>query len=358
MTTMDPEATPAQDWRDLIDLQRLAGWMDERALGRDEITDPVLLAGGTQNVLLRFRRGERAFVLRRPSRHLRANSNETMLREARVLGALAGTPVPHPGLIAGCADTGVIGAAFYLMEPVDGFNPGASGLPPLHAGDRGMRRRIGFAMVDAILALGAVDVAAVGLSDFGRADGFLERQVPRWRRQLDSYSACAGWPGAAAIPGLQRVADWLEANRPARFTPGILHGDFHQTNVMIRHHGPEIAAVIDWELATIGDPLLDLGWMLAAWPRADGSHHSPNRLQPWDGFATADELIAYYAERSPRDTRHIRWYAVLACYKFGIILEGSYARACAGQAPMETGQRLHRATLGLFDRAAEWIDRG
>ncbi|MEP7101944.1 MAG: phosphotransferase family protein [Burkholderiales bacterium] len=348
----------ALHWRELIDLNRLAGWMNGRELGHGEITEPVVLAGGTQNVLLRFRRGECEFVLRRPSRHLRAKSNETMLREARVLGALAGTPVPHPTLIAGCADTEVIGAAFYLMEPVDGFNPGASGLPQLHAGDRAMRRRMGFAMVDAILALGAVDHVAVGLSDFGLVDGYLERQVPRWRKQLDSYSALAGWPGPAAIPELQPVADWLEANRPATFTPGILHGDFHQTNVMFRHDGPELAAVIDWELATIGDPLLDLGWMLSAWPRPDGSHHSPNRLQPWDGFATADELIAYYAERSPRDMSHFRWYAVLACYKFGIILEGTYARACAGQAPVETGERLHRSTLALFKRAAEWIERG
>ncbi|HEY4068298.1 MAG TPA: phosphotransferase family protein [Burkholderiaceae bacterium] len=347
----------AQDWRELIDLKRLAGWMDEHALGAGAIADPTLLAGGTQNVLVRFRRGEREFVLRRPSRHLRANSNETMVREARVLGALTGTPVPHPGLIAGCADTDVMGAAFYLMEPIDGFNPGASGLPPLHAGDRAMRRRMGFAMVDAIIALGSVNVDAVGLSDFGRAEGFLERQVPRWRKQLDGYSALADWPGPGAIPELQAVADWLEANRPAHFTPGILHGDFHLTNVMFRHDGPELAAVIDWELATVGDPLLDLGWMLATWPRPDGAHHTPNRVQPWDGFATGDELIQYYGDHSPRDTSKARWYAVLACYKLGIILEGSYARACAGQAPMETGQRLHNATLALFKRAVEQIER-
>jgi len=347
----------AQDWRELIDLKRLAGWMDERALGGGEIVDPELLAGGTQNVIIRFRRGEREFVLRRPARHLRSNSNETMVREARVLGALAGTPVPHPGLVAGCADTGVIGAAFYLMEPVDGFNAGAVGLPALHTGERGIRRRMGFAMVDAILALGAVNVEAVGLSDFGRSEGFLERQVSRWRRQLEGYSALAGWPGAADIPELEAVADWLQANRPARFTPGILHGDFHLSNVMFRHDGPELAAVIDWELATVGDPLLDLGWLLATWPAPDGTHHSANRIQPWDGFATADELIAYYADNSPRDTRNIRWYAVLACYKLGILLEGTYARACAGKAPVETGQRLHRATLALFKRAAAQIAR-
>ena len=351
------EPRPAPDWRDLIDLKRLAGWMDERALGTGAIGEPVPLAGGTQNILVRFARGDREFVLRRPSRHLRANSNETMVREARVLGALAGTPVPHPGLIAGCADPGVIGAAFYLMEPIDGFNPGAGGLPPLHAGDRAMRRRMGFAMVDAILELGALDIDAVGLSDFGRTEGFLERQVPRWRKQLDSYAALPKWPGPGAISHLQRVADWLQANCPKRFTPGILHGDFHLSNVMFRNDGPELAAVIDWELATIGDPLLDLGWLLATWPRPDGSHHSPNRITPWDGFATADELIARYAENSPRDTGNVRWYIVLACYKLGIILEGSYARACAGQAPREIGERLHTATLGLFERAADQIER-
>jgi aminoglycoside phosphotransferase (APT) family kinase protein len=213
-------------------------------------------------------------------------------------------------------------------------------------------------MVDAILALAALDIDAVGLADFGRTNGFLERQVPRWRKQLESYSACAGWPGAHCIPDLQRVADWLDANRPATFTPGILHGDFHLTNVMFRPDGPELAAVIDWELATIGDPLLDLGWMLATWPLPDGSHHSTNNVKPFDGFPTAAELIAYYAERSPRDMSNVRWYAVLACYKLGILLEGTHARACAGQAPAATGERLHRATLGLFGRAAEWIDHG
>ncbi|MDO8704360.1 MAG: phosphotransferase family protein [Sulfuricaulis sp.] len=351
---MDP--LQATDWHDLVDFQRLTRWMDERGLGRGQIEGATLLAGGTQNLLLKLRRGELEFVLRRPPRHLRANSNETMAREAKVLAALAGSDVPHPDLIAACTDTEVLGAAFYLMKPVDGFNVTSSGLPALHAADRAVRRRMGFAMVDAITALGAIDPAAVGLSDFGRPDGFLERQVPRWRKQLESYAACAGWPGAGAIPEVQQVADWLETHRPLYFTPGILHGDFHLANVMFRHDSGELAAVVDWELATLGDPLLDLGWMLATWPRPDGSHHANLGIHPWDGFPVAEELIERYAQRTTRDMTAIRWYAVLACYKLGIILEGSFARACAGQAPVEIGQRLHRSTLGLFRRAADWIE--
>lgn len=349
-----------QAWHELVDPVALAAWMDTQGLGGrngGDITHPTLLAGGTQNVLLKFERGARSFVLRRPSRHLRANSNETMGREARVLAALAGSAVPHPALIAACADTAVIGAAFYLMEPVDGFNAAHAGLPALHASDPLLRRRMGFAMVDAIAALAAVDVAAVGLADFGRAEGFLERQVPRWRKQLEGYAACEGWPGPQSLPEVRRVGDWLDAHRPAAFTPGLLHGDFHIANVMFRHDGPELAAVVDWELATVGDPLLDLGWLLATWPRPDGSHHTPNRVQPWNGFPLAPELVEHYAQRSQRDLSAIRWYAVLACYKLAIILEGSHARACAGQAPRDTGERLHGAALGLFRRAVDWIEQ-
>ncbi len=354
-----PVSTEAsqQAWQDLVDPAALAAWMDTQGLGGGGIEEATLLAGGTQNILLKFDRGARSFVLRRPSRHLRANSNETMGREARVLAALAGSAVPHPALIAACADTTVIGAAFYLMEPVHGFNAAHAGLPELHASDPSMRRRMGLAMVDAIAALAAVDIAAVGLSDFGRAEGFLERQVPRWRRQLEGYAACEGWPGPECLSEVQRVGDWLEAHRPAAFMPGLLHGDFHLANVMFRHDGPELAAVVDWELATVGDPLLDLGWLLATWPRPDGAHHTPNRVQPWSGFPLAQDLVERYAQRSGRDLSSIRWYAVLACYKLGIILEGSHARACAGQAPRDTGERLHSAALGLFQRAVEWIEQ-
>jgi aminoglycoside phosphotransferase (APT) family kinase protein len=330
-----------------VDLTALAAWMDTQGLGSGPITDTALLGGGTQNILLRFERAGRTYVLRRPPEHKRDNSDETMRREARVLTALAGGPVPHPEVIAACATTEEIGAAFYLTELVDGFNP-TTGLPPLHAGDAAVRHRMGLAMVEAIATLGGLDHEALGLADLGRPDGYLERQVPRWRRQLESYSALGGYPGPD-IPGVDAVARWLDEHRPASFRPGIIHGDFHLANVLFRPDGPELAAVVDWELTTIGDPLIDLGWLLATWPDPDAPGPPPQVLS--GGWPTPTELVEHYGSRTDRDLSAVDWYAVLACYKLGIILEGTHARAFAGLAPTATGDLLHTMTVGLFERA-------
>jgi aminoglycoside phosphotransferase (APT) family kinase protein len=341
--------------RDLVDFARVAEWMDGRGLPPGPIDNAELLAGGTQNILLRFARGGRRYVLRRPPQHKRRNSDETMRREAQVLAALAGSGVPHPGLIAACPETDVIGAAFYLMEPVDGFNP-TTGLPEPYASDPAARHRVGLDLVDSIAALGRVDHVAVGLADFGKPEGFLERQVERWRSQLAGYSELDGYPGPE-IPHLDEVAAWLDANRPQVWRAGIMHGDCHLANVMFARDTPRIAAIVDWEMSTIGDPLLDLGWMLATWPDADGSGAGSIGVQPWDGFPTEAELVARYAERSDRDLSSIDWYAVLACYKLGIVLEGTHARACAGKADRGMGDLLHATTIGLFERAHARIRR-
>jgi len=336
-----------------VDLVILEQWMDEQGLPAGRIEATQRLEGGTQNILLRFTRAGRDYVLRRPPIHKRANSDETMRREARVLAALHGTDVPHPGLIAACPDEELIGAAFYLMEPIDGFNA-SSGLPPLHAGSREIRRGMGFAMAEGIASLGAVDYRAVGLEGLGRPEGYLERQVSRWRHQLESYSALAGYPGPE-IPGVDEVAAWLEANRPPDSPPGILHGDYHIANVMFSHEGPELAAIIDWELATVGDPLLDLGALVASWPDAQGNSPLGNSNGVLDGLPSARELIAHYAARSRRSLDAIDWYVVLACYRLGIILEGTHARACAGRADRRIGDLLHATTVGLFERARGYL---
>ncbi len=338
-----------------VDLAALAAWMDGEGLGDGPIADAVLLGGGTQNILMKFERSGRTYVLRRPPPHLRANSNETMRREARVLAAIAGTPVPHPGLIAACGDETVIGAAFYLMEPVDGFNP-TTGLPPLHAGSEEVRHRMGLALVEGIAALGALDYRALGLDGLGKPDNYLERQVERWKGQLASYGEFAGWTGPQEIPGVDKVAAWLTAHRPADFQPGIIHGDYHLANVMYRYDSPELAAIVDWELTTIGDPLIDLGWLLATWPETNNDTAADSiSVKPWTGFPAAGELVEHYRQRTTRDLSAIDWYAVLACYKLGIILEGTHARACAGKAPKATGDLLHAKTIGLFQRALRWI---
>lgn len=337
-----------------VDMDALAAWMDGEGLGEGPLTAGGLLTGGTQNILIRFTRSGRDYVLRRPPLHPRPESNETMRRESRLLAALSGTDVPHPALIAACGDESVLGAAFYLMEPVDGFNP-AAGLPPLHAGSPQVRRCMGLSMVEALVALAKVDYQAVGLGNFGNVEGWLERQVGRWAKQLASYRTFAGWPGPESLGDVAAVGEWLERHRPDQFEPGILHGDYHLANVMFHHHSGELAAIIDWELATIGDPLVDLGWMLATWPE-EGEEPIIN-IRPWQGFPTQAELVAHYRALSGRSF-DADWYAIFACYKLGILLEGTYARACAGKAPGETGDKLHVRARWLLDRALRWMNEG
>lgn len=336
-----------------VDLGALADWMDGEGLTGGPIGGAEPLAGGTQNILLRFSRGGREYVFRRGPWHLRPRSNDVIRREALVLAALEGTDVPHPTLIAHCPDETVLdGAVFYLMEPVEGFNATVS-MPALHASDAGVRHEMGLCAVDGIVRLGDVDHVAVGLADFGRPEGFLERQVSRWTAELESYSRFDGYPGPE-IPGLEPVAAWLDSNRPTSFVPGIMHGDYHLANLLYSFDGPGLAAIVDWEMCTIGDPLLDLGWLVAMWPGPDGEGGGitiPSALGALGGLCSGDELVARHASQTARDMSAIDWYTALACFKCGIVLEGTNARACAGKAPREIGDLLHSITLGLFARA-------
>ncbi len=342
------------DFSEVVDLDALTSWMTDQGFGAHPIEGAHLLEGGTQNFLLKFHHDNRDYVLRRPPKHLRKNSNDTMKREARVLGALAGSKVPHPGFIASCSDESVLGCCFYLMEPVEGFNA-TTGLQDYHRRDPAVRHRMGLAMIEGITALGSIDYRAVGLEGFGKPEGFLERQVPRWQAQLQSYNKLEGWPGPASLPGIDTIPEWLDDNRPAAFVPGIMHGDYHLANVMFCYDSPELAAIVDWELCTIGDPLIDLGWLMSMWH--DPEEDTPARVQPWEGFPSIDEMIAHYAERSSRNLDALPWYGVLACFKLGSILEGTHARACAGLAPRETGDALHTSTINLFSRALRMIGK-
>ncbi|MBT6038400.1 MAG: phosphotransferase family protein [Halieaceae bacterium] len=339
----------------LINIGKLTAWMDGQHLEEGAISDLGLLAGGTQNILLSFTRNGRSFVLRRPPTTPPPGRNKSIQREAHVLEALAKTKVPHARLIAACADEQVIGASFYIMEPVDGFNA-TNGLPPLHRADSSIRREMGFAFIDCATELARIDYIAVGLKDFGRPDNFLHRQVDRWRRQLTGYQDFNGWPGPAALPGVDYVSDYLAANCPENFTPGILHGDYSIGNVMYCRESSKIKAIVDWELSTIGDPLVDLGHIVATWHKSGGPNLSVLRVKPWKGFPSAEELITRYASNCTRDLSQINWYIVLACCRLAIIIEGTYARACAGEASMETGILLHETAIRLIQRALYHIE--
>lgn len=336
----------------IADFAAIGRWMDEQDLSGGEFGAVTAIGGGTQNIMLRFTRGDREYVLRRGPKHLRAKSNEVIRRESRLLRALDATEIRSPRVIAACSDESVIGASFYLMEPITGFNPQTE-LPALHAGDPAIRHGMGLSAVEAIARLGALDYRALGLDDYGKPEGFLERQVPRWLRELDSYTANDGYPGPR-IPGLERVGDWLERHRPADPAPGIMHGDCHLANMMFDYDGPEVAAMVDWEMSTIGDPLLDLGWQLATRPEPGTVGAGlMGTLGTVGGLPTPAEMIEHYGTFSDRDLSAVTWYTVLACFKLGIVLEGTHARACAGKAPTPVGDFLHAVTLELFERAQQ-----
>jgi aminoglycoside phosphotransferase (APT) family kinase protein len=335
----------------VVNLDAVAEWMDRAGLESGAIVDAQLLGGGTQNVMVTFTRGSRDFVLRRGPRHLRAKTNDSLLREMKILSALAGSAVPHPQLIAGATDTSILGdSVFYLMEPVEGFNA-ATTMPEPHATDAAIRHDMGLAMVDAIAELGALDYGAIGLADYGHPEGFLERQAPRWLAELASYDSYSDYP-RNSLPAPSTIAEWLVAHTPKAWRPGIMHGDFHIANVMFEPMGPGVAAVVDWEMSTIGDPLLDLGWMIATWPR-DGvpTGIAASALSAAGGLATVTELVDRYAKRSDRDVSDVLWYTVLACFKLGVVLEGTHARSHAGQAPTSVGRHLHLLAVELFERA-------
>ncbi len=334
-----------------IDLDALARWMDDQHLGDGPITDVVGLTGGTQNIVVRLEHAGRSYVLRHPPTVKRANSDETMRREARVLAALPGSGVPHARLIAACADESVLGSAFYLMEPVDGVNVFDTGVPDALRGvDE--QRALAESMVDALAALVHVDHVAGGLGDLGRAENWHGRQVGRWSRQLDGYRELPGYDGPD-LPGHFEVAAWLADRRPSGGRLGLIHGDFHFANVLIAHDRPEVVAVIDWELATIGDPLLDLGHLLSTWP---GTGDAQLVVHGADAMPGPDEVIDRYASRTGLDLTDLGWFRVLAAYRLAVLLEGTHARAAAGHAPTEVGDRLHTKAAALCRLGMQIID--
>jgi aminoglycoside phosphotransferase (APT) family kinase protein len=309
-----------------LDTAALGRWLDGAGVpgaGSEPVVTP--LTGGASNEVYRVERGGSAVVLRRPPAHAVQERAATMLREARVLGALAGTSVPHARLLGSCEDAGVLGSAFYVMDLVDGWSPMSSGPrgPEPFASDPVARRGLGIEIVRGIAELAKVDWRAVGLEGFGRPDGFHDRQVDRWSSHLEKFAF-------REIPGLDDAAAWLRSHRPRSWEPAIIHGDYSFANVMFRHETPLLAAIVDWEMATIGDPLLDLGWLLMRWPSPDGPR--PRGSFDMDAMPSVDEVLELYATVSCLPVDDIDYYLTLACFKNAIVLEGGYARYVQGTA--------------------------
>ena len=184
------------------------------------------------------------------------------------------------------------------------------------------------------------------LAELKRPGSFLERQVPQFLRLLESYRHEHYAPESLAVTDL---AEWLEANRPPDGKPGIMHGDPHLSNVLLRRDKPELAAFVDWEMCTVGDPLLDLGWMLICWPLETNTITAGAELAALGGLATRGELLEAYAAAGGRETSRLDWYLAMACFKLGIVIEGTWSRFLVGQASREAGQRLHTSAQNLID---------
>ncbi len=351
---------PHDQIRGLVDIEAISRWLKSKGVG-ESVTDVVPLAGGTQNIVVRLRVDGRSLVLRRPPRHPRASNNRILQREIRVLRGLADTNVPCPELVAACEDPDVLdGVVFYVMSDVDGFNPGQTVSPP-YVKDPALGHDASLAVAETLAHLGRVDPVAAGLDSMQRSGSFLERQVPQWLALLDQHAEIDGYP-SDSLPDVALVAGWLDSNRPSDATPGVMHGDFHLNNVLLRQDQPEVAAIVDWEMCTVGDPLLDLGWILVSWPTDPAPVRTGAILADRSGIATRSEFVNAYADTGGRDITHLDWYTALAAFKFAIVLEGSWARALAGQASRETGEQLHDSAVGLLALAgriarADWSVR-
>ena len=326
-------------------VRALGAWVRQQGLG-SVVSDVVPLAGGSQNVVVRLSIDGRPLVLRRPPPHPRPNSDRTMQREIAVLRTLAGSAVPHPPIVAACEDLDVLGVVFYLMEEVDGFNPGNE-ITPAYTLDPVMRHQVGLNYAADVARLGRAAWIGGPLAEWRRPGSFLARQVPQWRKSLAAYRTQDGY-AHDSLPGVDDLCDWLEANQPADSEPGIVHGDIHLNNTMLRREVPEVAAFVDWEMCTIGDPLLDLGWMLVCWPAGPNPLGAAGYLAELGGLASHDELLAAYLAAGGRPTGHLDWYLVLACLKLGVVIEGTWVRFLAGRASREAGERLHSSAVRLM----------
>ena len=330
------------------DLEAVQGWVRAKGLG-SEVGAVAPLAGGTQNIVVRVVVDGRPMVLRRPPLHPRPTSDKTMLREIAVLRTLAGTDVPHPGFIAGCDDLDVLGVVFYLMEEVDGFNPGNE-VAPAYVTDPAVRHAVGLSYAASLARLGRVPWEGSPLAAIRKPGSFLARQVPQFLGLLESYRHDRYDPGSLTAVG--DLAGWLDANRPPDGEPGIMHGDAHLNNVLLRRDRPELAAFIDWEMCTVGDPLLDLGWMMVCWPGEPNTIDAGSELAALGGLASRTELLDAYLAAGGRPTTALTWYVALACFKLGIVIEGTWSRYLAGQADREAGERLHESATYLIDLGA------
>jgi aminoglycoside phosphotransferase (APT) family kinase protein len=336
----------------LLVLEPLMSFLDGHGLGEGEI-DASPIGEGHSNVTYLIGRGERELVLRRPPRPPLPPSAHDVLREARLLTALRNTPARVPDVLAVCDDPSVIGAPFYVMERIEGEVIVTSIPPGLDTLEQ--RRRIGDQLLDSLVEIHAVDWRAAGLEDFGKPTGYLERQLRRFTGLWELNKT-------REIPAVESVGGWLAEHLPSSGAATIVHGDYRLGNTIFSADPPaQLEAVLDWEMATIGDPLADLGYLCMMWTEADdpraGLREALGNVTRAEGFPTRAELIARYEERSGRSMVDIRWYTTLALWKSVVFMEGNYKRAISGTTDDPYLKQFGDGVLELA-RQAEAVSHG
>jgi aminoglycoside phosphotransferase (APT) family kinase protein len=336
----------------LLVLDPLEAFLDEHGLGAGEVrASPI--GEGHSNVTYLIERGGEEFVLRRPPRPPLPPSAHDVLREARLLSALRDTPARVPAVLAIGADEQIIGAPFYVMERVVGDVIVTS--MPSALDSPAERARTAQELIEALVEIHGVDWRAAGLEDFGKPTGYLQRQLRRFLGLWELNKT-------REIPAVESVAEWLAENMPESGPATIVHGDFRLGNTLYAPGAPaRLAAVLDWEMATIGDPLADLGYLCMMWTEAGdpqgGMRDALGAVTRAEGFPTRAEMIAAYEQRSGRSMSDIRWYMTLALWKSVVFMEGNYKRAIAGTTDDPYLKSFGEGVLELA-RNAEAVSRG
>jgi aminoglycoside phosphotransferase (APT) family kinase protein len=316
--------------------------------------DVALIAGGKSNLTYRVACDAGEVILRRPPLGNILPTAHDMVREHRVLSALDGTPVPVPRtLYLGDGDS-PLGAPFYVMERVLGHIC-RNALPPGYADAPEQRRAVGEALVDVLAALHTIDPAAVGLAEFGRPDGFMERQLRRWSQQWEASKT-------ADLPALDALRDGLVRTLPAQRAASIVHGDYRLDNTILHPTQPgRIDAVLDWEMSTLGDAFTDLGALLAYWSEeADPDVLTAARIVPpvtaAEGFPSRAEVVERYARRTGFDVSDVDWYQAFAFFKLAVVCQGIAARAAGGSMIGSGFDAAQRLVAPLVDAGRHLLD--
>ncbi len=344
------EQGAANEREPLVVLEPLLAFLDAAGIGSGELQiEPI--GDGHSNVTYAVLRGDRRFILRRPPRGPLPPSAHDVLREARVIGALGPTAARVPQVLAVGDDAAIIGAPFFIMEQVDG-EVISSELPAIFDAPE-ERRRIGEQLIDALVELHGVDWRAAGLEGFGKPTGYLERQLRRFGGLWQHNST-------RELEDVDAVGNWLQANLPESGEATIVHGDYRLGNVIFEAQAPaRLAAILDWEMATIGDPLADLGYFATLYVDSDDpplGMFELNAMTREEGFPLRAELIARYEQGSGRAMTDIRWYQTLALWKTVVFMEGNYKRAISGSTDDPFLKQFGDGVVELAGRARALAD--